>query len=84
MPEKRAGLFVEAKQGATVALMLGIARRFVVRADENLATRDSDVAVALLAELGDPLKILHAVRADLIAAGLKLNFAERVRQAALG
>ena len=58
LPEKFAGLFVEAHEDAAVALMLRVARILVVRADENLAAGDSRIAVTLRTELCDPLHVL--------------------------
>src|SRR5439155_19411811 len=43
LPEKSAGFFVETKQNAAVALMLRVARIFIVGADENFAPGDDDV-----------------------------------------
>lgn len=56
--------------------MFRVARRLVVRADENFAARDSDVPVALLTELGDPLEILDGVGADVFRAGFEFDLAE--------
>src|SRR5436190_10474050 len=55
LPDEFAGFFVKNHQDAAVAGMFGIARSIVVGADENFAARHGDVAVALRAELGDPL-----------------------------
>ena len=84
LPEERAGLFIEAHENAAVALVPFVARRFVVGADENFAACDRHVAVALRAELGDPLEVLDCVRADVVRAGLELDLAERIGQTALG
>ena len=58
LPQELAGLFLERHQHAAVARLLRIAQRFVVRADEHHAAGDDRVAVALRAELGDPLHVL--------------------------
>ena len=76
LPEERTGLFIETHENAAVALVPFISRRFVVRADENLAASDGDVAVALRAELGDPFEILDGVGADVVRAGLELDLGE--------
>src|SRR5207253_556244 len=65
LPEEHAGLFVEAKQDAAVALVLWIARVLIVRADEDLAAGDDDVAVGLRAEAGHPLHIFGGRHVDL-------------------
>ena len=47
LPQEFTGLLIEHHQDAAVALMLRIAWRFVVRADEHFSTRDRHVAVTL-------------------------------------
>ena len=80
LPEEHAGLFVEAKQDAAVALMLWIARVLIVRADEDLAAGDDDVAVGLRAEAGHPLHIFGGRHVDLFGAGFWFARVETVGQ----
>ena len=58
LPEELAVRFAEGHQHAAVAALLWIAEQFVVGADEHHAFGDDRIAVALRAEVGDPLDVL--------------------------
>ena len=64
LPEEIAGFLIEAQQVPTVAGLAGIARRFVIRADEDLAVGDDRVAVGLGAELGGPEDVFRTGEID--------------------
>ena len=58
LPQELAVGFAERHQHAAIAGLLRIAQPFVVRADEHHAAGDDRIAVALRAEIGDPLDVL--------------------------
>src|SRR2546425_10733234 len=71
LPQKFAGLLVKDHQNASVALMLRVAWRVVVRSDEYFSSGHGDVAVALRTELGHPLHILRGAHVDFFGPGLR-------------
>src|SRR5207302_9285359 len=80
LPEKFTGLFIKAQQNAAVALMLRVARIFVVGADEDFAVGDDNIAVSLRTERGHPLDVFGGFHVDLFGAGLGLAGVEAVGQ----
>src|SRR5208282_2867371 len=75
LPEEFAGFFVETHQDAAVALMLRVARIFVVGANENFSAGGDDVAVTLRANFDNPLGIGHVAEINVVRAGLEIDLA---------
>ena len=59
LPEKIAVLLVHAEQDRAIIGEPGIARRGVIRSDQDFAVRGHRIAVALGTELHDPLDVLR-------------------------
>ena len=64
LPEQVTVPLVEAHQDAAVALVLGVARPLVVRADQHAPAGDDRAGVALGAEVRDPLHVLARGRVE--------------------
>lgn len=72
LPEQLAGALGEAHQHAAIALVLGVARLLVVRADIDASPRDDRRGISLGAQIGNPLHVAPRRRVERVRKPVSL------------